>query len=149
MNLETLGKRLAIEEGDRLVAYLDSKGILTVGRGHNCVARPVWGITKPGDRITTEQDDALFAADVADACKELDAWLPWWRTLDSDRQNVMLDMCFNMGIETLRTFHTTLSYVKNGMWDEAADGMKNSRWNSQVGSRAAFLENAMREGQYA
>lgn len=149
MNLETLERRLAIEEGDKLVAYLDTKGILTVGRGHNCRAKPVIGIVKPGDTITQEQDDALFEDDVAEACAELDKHLPWWRNLDSDRQNVMIDLAFNMGINTLRTFHNTLSYVKNGMWEQAAEGMKHSLWHEQVGARAVWLENAMRKGQYA
>lgn len=148
MNLETLGKRLAIEEGDRLVAYLDTKLILTVGRGHNCLARPVAGVTKPGDRITQEQDDALFAADVADACIQLDKALPWWSALDDARQNVMLDMCFNMGIATLRTFDNTLAHIEAGEYDLAADGMAQSRWAKQVGNRAVFLENAMRTGVY-
>lgn len=148
MNLETLGKRLAIEEGDRLVAYLDTRNILTVGRGHNCVSKPVIGIANPGDRITPEQDDALFADDVQDACAELDSYIKWWRNLDSDRQNVMLDLVFNLGIGTLCTFHNTLSYVKNGQWDLAADGMAQSLWAQQVGARAVWLENAMRKGQY-
>ena len=148
MNLETLGKRLAIEEGDRLVAYLDTKGILTVGRGHNCIARPVDGVNQPGDTITPEQDDALFADDVKDACVQLDNHLPWWSALDDDRQNVMLDMCFNMGIATLLTFNHTLAHIEAGEYDEAADGMAQSRWAKQVGNRAVFLENAMRTGEY-
>jgi len=148
VNLETLGKRLAIEEGDRLVAYLDTKGILTVGRGHNCIARPVDGVNQPGDTITPEQDDALFADDVKDACVQLDNHLPWWSALDDDRQNVMLDMCFNMGIATLLTFNHTLAHIEAGEYDEAADGMAQSRWAKQVGNRAVFLENAMRTGEY-
>jgi lysozyme len=148
MNLETLGKRLAIEEGDRLIAYLDTKGILTVGRGHNCIARPVDGVTQAGDRITQEQDDALFDADVSDACIQLDKALPWWSALDDARQNVMLDMCFNMGIATLRTFDNTLAYIEAGAYEAAAQGMAASRWAKQVGSRAVFLENAMRTGIY-
>ena len=149
MNLETLGKRLGIEEGDRLVAYLDSRGILTVGRGHNCIARPVDGVTQAGDTITPEQDDTLFAADVQDACAQLDSHLPWWRDLDDDRQNVILDMAFNMGIGTLLTFNHTLAHIRDGEYDAAADGMAASRWADQVGSRAVFLENAMRTGVYA
>jgi lysozyme len=148
MNLETLGKRLAIEEGDRLAAYLDTKGILTVGRGHNCIARPVEGVNQPGDRITDEQDDALFQADVADACIQLDNNLPWWSALDDGRQNVMLDMAFNMGIQTLMTFNNTLAHIEAGEYDEAAAGMAQSRWAKQVGNRAVFLENAMRTGVY-
>ena len=148
MNLETLGKRLAIEEGDRLVAYLDTKGILTVGRGHNCIARPVGGVTQAGDTITQEQDDALFSADVADACTQLDKALPWWSALDDARQNVMLDLTFNMGIATLRTFNNTLAHIEAGEYDEAAAGMAASRWAREVGNRAVFLENAMRTGVY-
>ena len=148
MNLETLGKRLAIEEGDRLTAYLDTKGILTVGRGHNCVARPVEGVTQAGDRITAEQDDALFQADVTDACAQLDEHLPWWSALDDARQNVMLDMTFNLGIATLMTFNHTLAHIEAGEYAAAADGMAQSRWAKQVGNRAVFLENAMRTGEY-
>lgn len=149
MDMPSLKRRLGIEEGDRLVAYLDTKGILTVGTGHNCVARPVDGVTQAGDTITPEQGQALFEADVADACDQLDTYLSWWRDLDDARQNVILDMCFNMGIKTLLTFHNTLAYVKGGDYEAAADGMKHSAWNDQVGSRAVFLENAMRTGIYA
>ena len=148
MNLESLGKRLAIEEGDRLAAYLDTKGILTVGRGHNCIARPVEGIAQAGDTITPEQDEVLFKADVADACVQLDKVLPWWSALDDARQNVLLDLCFNMGIRTLLTFIHTLEQIKDGRYDTAADMMAHSLWARQVGSRAVFLENAMRTGIY-
>ena len=148
MNLDTLGKRLAIEEGDRLVAYLDSKGILTVGRGHNCIAKPLWNVKQPGDRISPEQDQQLFQADVQDACVQLDYYLSWWRDLDDNRQNVMLDLCFNMGIHTLVMFHDTLEAVRTQRWDDAAAGMAHSVWAKQVGSRASFLENAMRTGVY-
>ena len=154
MDMPSLKRRLCIEEGDKLVAYLDTKGILTVGTGHNCVARPVDGVTQPGDRITPEQDQALFEADVQDACDQLDNYLSWWRNLDDARQNVILDMCFNMGIAKLMGFHHTLASVKGGIDDpalfsQAADEMKDSAWHDQVGSRAVFLENAMRTGIYA
>lgn len=149
MNLGTLGERLAIEEGDRLCAYLDTKGILTVGRGHNCIAKPVLNVKQPGDRITPEQDEALFAHDVQEACVQLDLRLPWWRKLDDARQNVLLDLCFNMGINTLATFHNTLKAIIEERWDDAAMGMSQSLWADQVGSRATFLENAMRTGIYA
>lgn len=149
MNLDTLKARLATEEGDRLAAYLDSEGFLTVGIGHNCVAKPVIGITKVGDRITPALEQALFEADVLEACEELDAHLPWWKSLDDARQNVMVDLCFNMGIETLLTFHNTLLDIREGQYEAAADGMRHSKWHDQVGDRAPWLENAMRTGAYA
>ena len=152
--MTVLAKRLAQEEGERLAAYLDTVGILTVGIGHNCKAKPVPGVDKAGDRITPEQEQELFAADVQEACKELDAYLPWWRELDEGRQCVMLDLCFNLGIKTLMAFHHTLAHVKAGIDDSAfyataADDLQHSAWHAQVKGRAVFLEGAMRTGSYA
>ena len=148
MNRETLKARLIIEEGDRLTAYLDSLGILTAGIGHNCQSSPVEGVNAPGDKITLEQEQAMFDADVDDAVAQLDANLPWWSALDDARQNVMIDMTFNMGIRTLMQFHNTLAHIEAGEYDEAATSMAASKWASQVKGRAVFLENAMRTGVY-
>jgi len=154
VNRATLKSRLKIEEGDRLVAYFDSVGILTVGDGHNCKAKPVPGVEKPGDCITPGVRDQLLDDDIDDAAAELDAHLPWWRSLDDDRQNIMLDLCFNMGIGTLMGFQHTLAHIKAGLQDPhffgvAADDLTHSLWHQQVGTRAVFLEGAMRTGVYA
>jgi lysozyme len=149
MNRDTLMARLKIEEGDRLTAYLDTMGILTVGVGHNCVAKPVEGVEKPGDTITPEQRDQLLSDDIDEAAAELTEHLPWWTDLDDARQNVLLDMAFNCGIHTLLQFKNTLAAVKAGSYMLAASGMKNSQWASQVKGRAVFLENAMVTGVYA
>ncbi|RBB43674.1 hypothetical protein DQW51_30370, partial [Escherichia coli O111:H-] len=78
MNIDQLKKRLAVEEGDRLAAYLDSVGILTIGIGHNCKTIPVHGVEKVGDRISPELEQTLFEIDVLEACRELDEHVPWW-----------------------------------------------------------------------
>lgn len=149
MNRNTLMARLKVEEGDELVAYLDTMGILTVGVGHNCVAKPVDGVNAPGDTITPEQRDQLLSDDIDEAAAQLDAHLPWWTNLDDGRQNVMVDLCFNMGIHTLCQFKNTLKAIQSGSYVLAASGMKNSQWHSQVKGRAVFLENAMITGVYA
>lgn len=148
MNRASLQARLAISEGDRLVAYLDTVGVLTVGIGHNCVARPVPGVTKVGDKITHGLRDRLFEADVDDAVAQLNHRLPWWRGLDDDRQNIMVDLCFNMGINTLLIFKNTLAAIKRGDYDAAARGLEGSLWHRQVKGRAILLEKAMRTGVY-
>lgn len=148
MNCEKLKTELTLEEGERLVAYLDTKGILTVGVGHNCVAKPVEGVTQVGDRITPEKEKALFLADCDDAIAQLDKRLPWWSTLDDVRQNVLLDMCFNMGINTLSSFVNTLHAIETGDYSVAVVGMRSSKWATQVGSRAVRLEKMMLTGEW-
>ncbi len=148
MNAERLQDQLALEEGERLTAYRDSVGILTVGIGRNCIAKPVEGVTAPGDTITAAQCKALFLEDIDDAIKQLDEHLPWWSALDDVRQNVLLDLCFNMGIRTLLTFNHTLAAIEAGDWPAAVRGMKQSRWAKQVGQRAVRLEAMMATGEW-
>lgn len=149
MNRESLKARLRVSEDDRLVAYRCSAGKLTVGIGHNCDARPVPGVEKVGDTITPEVRDQLFEEDLDDACAQLDSRLPWWRELDDGRQNVLVDLCFNMGIKTLATFVNTLGAVQRGDYEGAARGLEGSLWHKQVKTRAPHLEAAMRSGVYA
>ena len=148
MTNEVLKARLTDEEGSRLVAYLDTKGILTVGVGHNCKAKPVVGVIRVGDQITREVEQQLLSEDVADAVKQLDVWLPWWRDLDDARQNVLADMCFNMGILTLCKFVNALAAMKAGDYFSAAQGMRASKWAKQVGRRAKRLADNMEMGVF-
>ena len=148
MNMDRLQAQLALEEGERLAAYRDTEGILTVGIGHNCIARPVDGVATVGDRITPETCKALFLADIDDTIRQLDEHLPWWSALDDVRQNVIIDMCFNMGIKTLLTFNNTLAAIEAGDWPAAVAGMKKSRWARQVGQRAVRLQGMMETGEW-
>ena len=148
MNLEKLEEQLGIDEGKRLTAYLDTMGILTVGIGHNCATKPVPGVLKPGDTITEETCSQLFADDIQDSIAQLDRHLPWWRLLDDVRQNVLANMCFNMGINTLTQFRNTLKFIECGSYGMAADGMMQSLWARQVGDRAKRLSKMMRTGEW-
>ena len=148
MNLDNLRAQLALHEGSRLAAYLDSVGILTVGIGHNCQSSPVAGVSKVGDRITEEQQAELFANDIADVVAEMDRRWPWWSALDDVRQNVLADMCFNMGAPTLSKFVNTLRAVEEGRYADAAAGMLKSLWAKQVGTRALRLSVMMETGKW-
>ena len=148
MNREQLKDMLALHEGKRLAAYKDTVGVLTIGIGHNCRESPVAGVEKAGDRITELQCNHLFASDIANVVSDLDHHLPWWQHLDEVRQNVLADMCFNMGITTLKTFRNTLGMMKRGDYEGASEGMLASLWATQVGQRAERLAEMMRTGEW-
>lgn len=133
------------DEGVRYVPYNDTMGIPTVGVGHNLKASPlpdVWSYP-----LTDDQVNSLLSQDLQAVYKDLTDNLPWWLFLDAVRQRVLANMCFNLGIGKLLTFQNTLGFVKNGQFDQAADGMANSVWAKQVGARAVRLENMMRTGE--
>jgi len=123
------------DEGCRLSAYRDTKGIWTCGWGHAYV--------HPGTVWTQAQADAQLLADVAHTEASLDIQLPWWRKLDDVRQDVIVNMAFNMGVATLCQFHNTLAAVQRGDWQAAKEGMLSSLWAKQVRHRAERLAQQM------
>lgn len=128
------------DEGCRLSAYQDTRGIWTVGYGHAYV--------HPGTVWTQTEADAQLAADVAHTEAGLDVHLPWWRSLDDVRQDVLVNMAFNMGVTNLCQFHNTLAAVQRHDWQAAHDGMLASLWAKQVGQRAVRLANQMLTGEH-
>ncbi len=137
MNLELLSAELERDEALRLKMYMDSRGIETIGIGHNLRDKP---ISERAARL-------IFADDVADVEADLDRTLPWWRDLDEVRQRVLANMVFNLGIGKLLEFKNTLAAMKVGNYVGAANGMTRSLWASQVGERARRLARAMVTGE--
>lgn len=144
-NLALLIAELRIDEGVRYSPYNDTMGIQTVGVGHNLKAKPlpdvVW--TYP---LTDEQVNSLLSDDLQSVFNDLDRNLPWWTDLNDVRQRVLANMCFNLGITKLLGFRNTLVFMRQGNWDQAANGMLNSAWATQVKGRAQRLADMMRKG---
>lgn len=144
-NLQLLIAELRRDEGVEASPYKDTKGILTVGVGHNMQSSPLPdGWTFPLD---DGQIDALLTSDLLSVFDDLDRNLPWWSDLSDVRQRVLANMAFNLGITKLLGFKNTLVAMRQGRWDAAAQGMLNSAWASQVKGRATRLATMMRTGQ--
>lgn len=151
MNLDLLKRELIRDEGLRLKPYPDSKGISTIGVGHNLEASPLVGDI--GERFTaagciTEADaEAILCADIGGCTALLDKYLPWWAKLDDARQNALANMAFNMGVGPseeqpdgkLLQFKNSLALLERGDYAKAAANFAMSAWYRQVGQRAVRL----------
>ncbi len=138
MNKQKLAEQLKIHEGLRLKPYRDTVGKLTLGIGRNLE-----------DKGITEQE-ALFMLnnDVDYFYGQLTKKLPWFKMLDDARQNVLVNMAFNLGISGLLSFKMTLKLIEYGDYDNAATEMLDSVWAYQVGQRAIELSKQMATGEY-
>lgn len=138
-DLDRISRRLTLAEGKRNLMYSDSKGIPTVGVGHN--------MRSPISDAAVAQ---ILADDIAVHVAELDEHLPWWRQLDPVRQEVMIELMFNMGwgagLRGLSTFKNTLEAIRAGQWEMAASGLQNSKWARDVKSRAGVVCSALETG---
>ena len=135
LNLPRLKEQLVRHEGLRLKAYRDTVDKLTIGVGRNL------------DDVGISETEAMFLldSDIATVEKDLDRALPWWRGMSEERQLVLADMCFNLGISRLLGFKNTLAALQEGRYDEAAKEMLDSKWAQQVGKRAITLADMMKE----
>ena len=136
MNIDQLSAQLIIDEGRRAKAYKDSVGKLTIGVGRNL------------DDVGLRDDEIklMLQNDISEVCSALDKDLPWWSDMSEARQQVLANMCFNLGISRLLGFTNTLDAMKEGRFDAAANGMIASLWARQVGQRAQRLAQMMRNG---
>lgn len=139
------------DEGVRYSPYNDSRGFLTIGVGHNMQVSPLPdGWVFPLD---DSQVDVLLESDLMSVYSDLDNALPWWEDLNDVRQRVLANMTFNLGLPKLLGFKNTLAAMRQGRYADAANGMLNSAWATQVGigtqanpGRALRLANMMRNG---
>ena len=122
----------------RLKPYTDTVGKLTLGIGRNLE-----------DKGITEQE-AIFMLnnDVNYFYRQINKKLTWFKYLDGARQNVLVNMAFNLGIAGLLTFKNMLNHCGDGHYHEAAEEMLNSKWANQVGYRAQELAEQMRTGEF-
>ena len=134
LDIDKLKMELRRDEGFSTKPYRDSVGKLTIGVGRNI------------EDLGLSVAEALFMLDndVARTIKELDLQFPWWRKMSGDRQRVLANMAFNMGITKLLGFKNTLAAMESGDYEAAATGMENSKWATQVGVRAVRLIGMMR-----
>lgn len=153
--------QLKLHEGERRdkvgrhVAYKCPAGKLTIGWGHNLEANPIsndWFSDgekpKVGSVITNAAAEDLLKSDVAACARELDLYYFSWRSLEEPRQAVLLNMCFNMGWPTLKTFKGMFAAIKDKSWRAAAAEMQDSRWFRQTKKRARELSLQMYLGQW-
>lgn len=135
MASDHLLNQLIIHEGMEHHAYQCSAGYWTIGVGRNI---QTLGITK---------DEAMYLLnnDLQRVEAELDENISWWRSLSEARQNVLLDMCFNLGISRFLQFQNFLAATEEGRWEDSYREMLDSRWADQVGARAQRLAKAMHD----
>ena len=137
MNKELLIKQLQKHEGLRLKPYKCSAGKLTIGYGRNLEDR---GIDKA-------EACMLLANDIHQCINQVQDRIPCFPKLNDVRQNVLINMAFNLGIAGLLKFRKFLSALERKDFEDASVEMLDSRWSRQVGIRATELSEQIRTGK--
>lgn len=124
----------AVKLGGRHRVYRDSLGLETVGYGR-LMSR---GLSEDEAQYLLE-NDAKESERLADR-------FPWFRHLDENRQAVVVCMIFNLGLDRFSGFHNMIAALDKGDFITAANAALDSKWATQVKSRANRYANILRSG---
>jgi len=136
MNMERLRLQITKHEGIELMPYRCSSDKLTIGVGHNIQDRG----------ISHETAMQMLDEDIDICINELQQTVSYWDDLPERVQEALINLCFNMGISRLMAFKKTFGFLREGMYEKAADELLESRYANQVGQRAIDVANMIREG---
>lgn len=137
MTKETVREQLIRHEEYREKLYKDSVGKWTIGVGHNIEDKGLHP-----EVIDLQLDIDIYEA--SDDCKTLYGVI--YTEMRYNRQRVLINMMFNLGYNKLKGFKKFKRALELGDYDTAADEMLDSKWATQVGSRATELAEQMRKG---
>ncbi len=143
MDLGKLQVMLIKHEGYRTHAYKDSEGILTIGVGHNLIAKPIKFDYTNG--LTDSQIRSILTDDITLTVNFLNSHLPWFIQLDDVRQRALADLTFDLHAKVL-DFHHMLDGLQSKNWSQASSELLSSAFATETGTRAQDLATMFKTG---
>ena len=131
MDLNKLKQSVKKSENVKLKVYLCPKKKHTIGYGRNLDDRG----------ITMLEAEAMLERDLLDTKLELEDKIKFFHKLDDIRQNVLIEMAYNMGVPHLLEFKNTLKFMEKSDFINASKEMLNSKWHRD------FIEYDLKDGK--
>jgi lysozyme len=129
------------DEGSVPHAYQDHLGYWTIGVGRLIDKRK-------GGGLSQDEIDYLLDNDIKHIKGQVLESLPWVIQMNEPRQAVVYAMCFQMGLKGLLGFTSTLNSMRDGRYEDAAEGMRRSKWATQTKERATRMAWQMHKGDW-
>ena len=123
---DELISRLKKHEGFNGLPYTDIKGNLTIG----------YGLKLP---LTKDESEFLLKHRLYKKRSELIQKWNKFLSLPGSVQSIVLEMCYQLGVNGFLTFKKTIKYLENRQWKGASREMLNSKWAIQTPNRANEL----------
>lgn len=118
--------------------YKDSENLWTIGYGI---------LVEPGmGGLYEEEAEYLLKSRFEKALTQAQT-LPWFKNIDQGRQEVVVEMIFNMGLYRFMGFKNMIAALQRQDYSQAAKDGLDSKWAKQVKGRADTLMKIMEKGE--
>ena len=122
-------------EGFRSKVYDDSLGIPTIGYGFAI------------KDLELEEDicDMILERKLSILKERIENKFQWYRYMPQEIKDVVVEMCYQLGVYGFSRFKKTIAYIQNKQWEEASVEMLDSRWAEQTPGRAREMSNRVKK----
>jgi lysozyme len=144
MDINKLREQLKIDEGVKYEVYDDHLGYKTFGIGHLVKTTDEEYGAPVGTPVSEERVNSVFDEDVETYINESKKVFNNLEDMPQEAQQVIVNMCFNMGAPRLSQFKKFIKAIQDEDWATASVEMLDSRWANQVGARADRLSDRIK-----
>ena len=122
-------------EGYVGVVYKDSLGIDTIG----------YGFAIKDLELDTDVCDIILERKLKALEDRVNLKFSWYKYMPQEIKDVVMEMCYQLGVTGVSKFKKTLAYLQDKRWEEASVEMLDSLWAKQTPNRAKELSNRVKE----
>ena len=132
---DTLFEDIKMEEGYRSSVYLDTLEKPTIGYGFLI------------DSLELQEDicQMILMRNLEKLIKTIKFNFKWFDDMPEKVQDVVINICYQLGVSGFSKFKKTIQFMKNKQWDKASVEMLDSKWaREQTPQRALRLSETVK-----
>ena len=122
-------------EGYVGIVYKDSLGIDTIG----------YGFTIKDLELDEDICEIILERKLKELETRVNLKFKWFMYMPQEIKDVVMEMCYQLGVGGVSKFKKTIAYLQNKQWEEASVEMLDSLWAKQTPNRAKELSNRIKE----
>jgi len=135
----SLKENIKENEGFRSYIYQDTRGYPTVGYGFKVSSLSKDELFLNGGKVEPMSKavaDQILEMKLIKLISSVCEAFPWLEDKPKNVQDVVIEMCYQMGVPGVKKFVTTLNFIKSGEYEAAYKNGLNSLWAKQTPNRA-------------
>ena len=126
--------RIKHHEGFRSKVYKCTEGYDTIG----------YGFAIKDLELDEDISEMILMQKLDNLMTRIGKTFVWWRSADSTVKDVVVEMCYQLGVSGFSKFKKTIGHLENKRYSKASAEMLDSRWAKQTPNRALELSNLIK-----
>ena len=122
-------------EGYVGIVYKDSLGIDTIG----------YGFAIKDLELDEDICEIILERKLKDLQSRVDLKFNWYRYMPQEIKDIVMEMCYQLGITGFSKFKKTIAYLQNKQWNDASVEMLDSLWAKQTPNRAKEMSDRVKK----